>query len=104
MGFLINDLTSFLINDFTSYFDQRFDDFSINDFAKFLSSTTVGTVQVCVLKNCLEFIFSRSCSKFLNNNDLTSFLHQRFDEIFDQRFHEFLTSVCTVQLLPFRFW
>ena len=97
--FIINDLKSFLINDLTSFFDQRFDEFSIKDFAKFLS-ITVGTVEVCVLKNCLEFIYfyggqvlSFSTTSFLIN-DLTSF---------DQRFHEILTSVCTVQVSPFRF-
>jgi len=47
----------FLTNDLTSYFAQRFDKFWINDFAIFLRTTKVCTVQVCVLKNCLEFIY-----------------------------------------------
>ena len=91
---------------FNEFFDQRFDEFFWSTiwrvfdkgFCEISKYYSVHSASLCPEKLFGIHIFrgqvlSFSTTSFLIN-DLTSF---------DQRFHEFLTSVCTVQVLPFRF-
>ena len=91
----------FCINDFTSLrstiwrvFDKRF-----HKFSKYYS---VQSASLCPEELFGIHIFRGQVLSFSTTTIWQVFLHQRFDEICDKRFHEFLISVCTVQVCVLR--